>query len=199
MHETSTPTTTRPPPLRLLPLPPSVPARCGTAFVALADGARCGRPAAAWHLGGQAAFAGWRTAALGAGVLASGALATVMLLRGTLAGPGPASAGEAADGAPGSSPFAFLRVGAIWMGFFFFLASTLGFGALQNFGPSVLKNIYGLALTAAASALSLYLLGGAAGISIGGFLAARYQAHERVVAGLRVPAAPRALAPPRRR
>src|SRR5205085_4107472 len=53
-----------------------------------------------------------------------------------------------------------------------------------NFAPSVLNHLYGLPLTAGASALTLYLLGGAAGIAAGGFLAARYEAHERVVAGL---------------
>jgi len=170
------------------------PARLGHAFSAHGLAGNVGWAAAPVFMAGLAAFAGWRTAALSAGVLAAVALATVVLFRGTLAGPGPASASEAGDGAPGSSPFAFLRVGAIWMCFFFFLASTLGFGALQNFGPSLLKNIYGLPLTAAASALSLYLLGGAAGISIGGFLAARYQAHERVVAVLLVAAALMALA-----
>jgi MFS family permease len=85
-------------------------------------------------------------------------------------------------------------MGAVWMCFFFFLASTTGFGALQNFAPSVLNNVYGLPLTVAASALTLYLLGGAAGISVGGFLAARYQSHERVVAVLLVTAALMALA-----
>jgi predicted MFS family arabinose efflux permease len=143
---------------------------------------------------GLAALAGWRTAALGAGGLAVVALASVVLFRGMLAGPAPVSPGPAADGAPRTSPFAFLRLGAIWMCFFFFLTSTLGFGALQNFAPSVLKNVYGLPLTAAASALSLYLLGGAAGISVGGFLAARYRAHERVVAVLLAAAALLALA-----
>src|SRR5207237_10916598 len=95
--------------------------------------------------------------------------------------PAPARGG-ALDTA--GSPFAFLRVSAIWMCFLFFLASMLGFGALQNFAPSVLKNVYGLPLTAAASALSVFLLGRAGGITVGGFLAARYEARERVVAVL---------------
>jgi sugar phosphate permease len=69
----------------------------------------------------------------------------------------------------------------------------MGFGALQNFGPTVLKAVYGLSLGTAASALTLYLLGGAAGIVAGGFLAASVQAHERVVAALLVAAALLAL------
>jgi MFS family permease len=80
------------------------------------------------------------------------------------------------------------------MCFLFFLSSTLGFGALQNFAPSVLKSVYGLSLPVAASALTSYLLAGAAGIALGGFLATRYQAHERLVAVLLVAAALLALA-----
>jgi len=79
------------------------------------------------------------------------------------------------------------------MCFVYFLCSMLGFGALQNFAPSLLRNVYGLELSAAASAFSLFLLGGAAGIAAGGFLAARYEAHERVVAVLLVAAATLAL------
>jgi predicted MFS family arabinose efflux permease len=118
----------------------------------------------------------------------------VVLLRGMLAAPAKAHLREPGDGGARDSRFAFLGAGAVWMCFFFFLASTMGFGALQNFAPSLLKNFYGLPLTAAASALTLYLLGGAAGIAVGGFLAARYQAHERVVAVLLVAAALMALA-----
>jgi MFS family permease len=75
------------------------------------------------------------------------------------------------------------------MCFCFFLLSTAGLSTLQNFAPSVLNHLYGLPLTAGASSLALYLLGGAAGIAVGGFLAARYEAHERVVAALLVVAA----------
>ena len=75
------------------------------------------------------------------------------------------------------------------MCFLFFLTSIIGLGALQNFAPSVLGHVYGLPLTAAASALTAYLLGGAAGILAGGFLAVRSEAHERIVAGLLLVAA----------
>ncbi len=73
-------------------------------------------------------------------------------------------------------------------------ATTMGFGALQNFAPSVLKSFYGLTLPAAASALTFYLLGGAAGIAVGGFLAARYRAHEKLIAVLLVASAAMAAA-----
>jgi MFS family permease len=170
------------------------PARLGHAFSAHGVAGNIGWAAAPVFMAGIAIAAGWRTAALAAAALGLFAFTSVLLLRGHLAAPAPAHAASAVDGPQRSRPFAFLRVGAVWMCFFFFLASTMGLSALQNFAPSVLNSIYGLPLTAAASALTVYLLGGAAGIAIGGFLAARYEAHERVVAVLLVTAAFMALA-----
>jgi MFS family permease len=168
------------------------PPRLGHAFSAHGLAGNVGWAAAPVCMAGIATLAGWRTAALAAGGLAVVALSSLVLLRGILDAPSPAHEREAAV-LPRDSRFAFLGVSAIWMCFFFFLASTMGLGALQNFAPSVLNHVYGLPLTAAASALTLYLLGGAAGIAVGGFLAARYQAHERVVAALLITAALMAL------
>ena len=167
--------------------------RLGYAFSVHGLAGNIGWAAAPVLMTGIAAVAGWRNAALAAAALGLVALTSMVLLRGSLGAPAPAQARAAAGDGPRSSPFAFLRVSAVWMCFFFFLASIIGFGALQNFAPSVLNHVYGLPLTAAASALTLYLLGGAAGIVAGGFLAARYQAHERVVAALLVTAALMAL------
>ncbi len=167
--------------------------RLGHAFSAHGLAGNLGWAAGPVVMTGIAASMGWRAAAFAASALAVVALAAVVLLRGIMAGPARSREREGADGTPAASPFAFLGVSAVWMCFLFFFASTAGFGALQNFGPSVLRNVYGLSLTAAASALTLYLLGGAVGIAMGGFLAARTQAHERIVALLLVAAALMAL------
>jgi MFS transporter, FSR family, fosmidomycin resistance protein len=169
-------------------------ARLGPAFSAHGLSGNLGWAAAPVLMTGIAGVAGWRAAAFAAAGLAAVALAALVLLREALAGPARGAHDEAADGSPRGSPFAFLSAGAIWMCFFFFLASTMGFGALQNFGPSVLKSVYDLSISSAASALTLYMLGGAAGIALGGFLAARYRAHERLVAVFLVAAALLALA-----
>jgi MFS family permease len=57
----------------------------------------------------------------------------------------------------------------------------LALGALQSFSPTLLNKIYGLSLAAATSCLTAYLLGGAVGIVIGGFLAGRGGSHDRVI------------------
>lgn len=170
------------------------PGRLGHAFSAHGLAGNLGWAAAPVCMTGLAALAGWRTAALAAAALAATSLASLVVLRAIVTGPTAAGARESA-GASGDreSRLAFLGVGPVWMCFFFFVASTMGLGALQNFGPSVLKSVYGLPLTVAASALTFYLLGGAGGIAVGGFLAARYEAHERLVAALLVAAAVLAL------
>jgi len=168
-------------------------ARLGHAFSAHGVAGNVGWALAPVLMAGIASTAGWRSAALGAAVLGLMTLASVVFLRGLLSTPSPAEAAGAGRVPDRGSPFAFLRIGAVWMCFFFFLASTTGVSALQNFAPSVLNHVYGLPLTAAASALTIYLLGGAAGIAAGGFLAAKVEAHERVVAVLLAGAAILAL------
>jgi MFS transporter, FSR family, fosmidomycin resistance protein len=168
------------------------PARLGHAFSAHGLAGNIGWAAAPVLMAGIAMAASWRIAALVAASLGIVALGSVVVLRGTLTPPASTHA-QAADAPAPSSPFAFLRVSAVWMCFLFFFASMMGLSALQNFAPSVLGHVYGLPITAAASALTIYLLGGAAGIAAGGFLAARYEAHERVVAVFLISAALLAL------
>jgi MFS transporter, FSR family, fosmidomycin resistance protein len=163
--------------------------RLGHAFSAHGLAGNLGWAAAPVCMTGIAAFAGWRSAALAAGVLAIAALSSLVIFRAVLAAPAAMAGREGRDAPVRESRFAFLGVGAVWMCFAFFVASTISLGALQNFGPSTLKAVYGLPLAAGASALTFFLLGGAAGIAAGGVLAARYQAHERIVAGLLVGAA----------
>jgi MFS family permease len=92
----------------------------------------------------------------------------------------PARAASGSAQAAGS-PLAFLSVRPVWLCFGFFFLITCAFGAVQNFATPVLQHLYGLSLAVAASSLSLYLLGGAGGILLGGFLA-RQGGHEKIIA-----------------
>src|SRR2546428_13637013 len=156
------------------------PARLAHAFSAHGVAGNIGWAAAPVCMAGIATAAGWRFAAMAAASLGIVALGCVVLLRGSLAAPASTHSHAGADAPAAGSPVAFLRVGAVWMCFVFFFASMMGLSGLQNFAPSVLNHVYGLPLTAAASALTVFLLGGAMGIAAGGFLAARFEAHERV-------------------
>ena len=75
-----------------------------------------------------------------------------------------------------------LRQPMVWAAFAFFFFATFGFGALQNFAPSLLRELFDLSLGAATSALSIYLIGSACGLLYGGFLAKPGNAHEGYVA-----------------
>ena len=75
-----------------------------------------------------------------------------------------------------------LRQPMVWAAFLFFFFATFGFGALQNFAPSLLNTVFNLSLAAATSALSIYLVGSACGLVLGGFLAKPGNQHEGYVA-----------------
>jgi predicted MFS family arabinose efflux permease len=81
-----------------------------------------------------------------------------------------------------TSQFAFLGSTAVWLCFAFFFLSTAAFGVLQNYGPTTLRQVYGLSLTSASIGLTTYLLGSACGMVFGGFVATRYSNSDRVVA-----------------
>lgn len=76
-----------------------------------------------------------------------------------------------------------LRIPMIWFAFAFFLFATLGFGALQNFAPSLFRELFNLSIQEATSAFSIYLIGSSAGLILGGFLAKPGNRHELYVLG----------------
>jgi len=131
-------------------------------------------------LSGLAVTFGWRAAAFSASGVALLAIVVIFLRRATLHEPPlhaePTAAGEA------PSIFAFLYSPAVWMCFLFFFLTTSAFGALQNFAPSALQHLYDFSISSSASALTVFLLGGAGGIFVGGFLASGSDAHDRVIA-----------------
>jgi MFS transporter, FSR family, fosmidomycin resistance protein len=127
-----------------------------------------------------AANMGWRAACVGASVVGFLALAFLLSRRGLLDDSSRHVPHIAARREGGS--FAFLGVGIVWMCFAFFLISVMAFGALQNFAPPLLERTYGVSLAFATSALTAYLLGGAAGTATGGFFAARDEHEDRRVA-----------------
>ena len=141
-----------------------------------------GWAAAPLFMTGLSSFAGWRLAAFAAGGLALLALALFLLLRGVLDDEDEVRGGEASGAAPsGASTLVVLRSPSVLLCFTFFFLATAAFGAIQNFSAAVLKSVYGLSLATAASCLSAYLLGGAVGTAIGGFMAVG-RAQDRVIA-----------------
>ncbi|HWH42224.1 MAG TPA: MFS transporter [Usitatibacter sp.] len=119
----------------------------------------------------------WRAATFSAGLVGLVALSFLVLNRNVIA---DTSAGVDRARRGGGS-FSFLRVGAVWLCFGFFLVAVMAFGGLQNFAAPVFERAYGVSLAVAASGLTAYLLGSAAGTGTGGFFT-RGERQERLVA-----------------
>ena len=135
---------------------------------------------------GIATASGWRNATLAASLVALLALALLFWRREALADP-VCEHKEKSDH-PAGSLFDFLRVRAVWLCFLFFLLITAAFGAIQNFASPILQALYGLSITTAATALSAYLLGGAGGILLGGFLAKKNDQESLITLALGIAA-----------
>lgn len=154
-------------------------ARLGHAFSIHGLSGNLGWAVAPAFMTSMATLFHWRVAALAAAGVALLALAILFSRRHLLSDPAGIGPVRRGDGGP---TFAFLGVGAVWLCFGFFFFTTMAFGAFQNFGTPVLQHVYGLTLAAAATGLTVFLLGGAAGMAVGGFLAGQGPAHDRRIA-----------------
>ncbi|MDP1733866.1 MAG: MFS transporter [Sulfuritalea sp.] len=169
------------------------PARLGYAFSVHGLSGNLGWAIGATISGMALAGAGWRAAGVAATLMALCSVAALHMARPLLDddvakvpdGTHSAGAGATAMG----QTFGFLGLPVIWLTFMFFLLVTAAFGGLQSFSVPVLGGIYGISAAAAVAALTGYLLGSAAGMVVGGFVAVRVHAHERTVGAALVGAA----------
>lgn len=126
------------------------------------------------------AYFGWRAALVTVGGLG---LAMVVVL----ASQGGAF-GSVRGGARGKSAVADARVlltGPILSAFAYFAFIATALIGVQTFGVTALVRVYETPMAVATAALTAFLLGGAAGILVGGFLADRTSRHDVVaVSGL---------------
>ena len=166
------------------------PARLGYAFSVHGLCGNLGWAMGAAISGTALAWAGWRAAGMVAALLALFSLVALQIARPLLDDDVARVARDAARRAgTAEATFGFLGTSVIWLAFMFFLLITAAFGGLQSFSAPVLGGIYGLSPAAGVAALTAYLLGSAAGMVVGGFVAARVYAHERAVGGALMAAA----------
>lgn len=162
------------------------PTRLGHAFSVHGLSGNLGWAMGAAISGTALAWAGWRGAGLAAALVALATVAALGVAR-------PLLDDEQPEVGAGTTPnrrlFDFLGLPAIWLAFCFFLFITAAFSGLQNFSVPVLGGLYGISTTAAVAALTGYLLGAAAGMVAGGFVAVRVHTHDRTVGAALVGAA----------
>ena len=78
-------------------------------------------------------------------------------------------------------PMAFLRLPTVWLCFAFFFFSTAALSAVQGFASPALGLLYGLPAAATAYIVTGFMLCGAAGMVVGGFLVHRVAQLERTI------------------
>jgi len=161
----------------------SVP-RLGHAFSVHGLTGTLGWAVAPVFLAGIASVSSWRVALLAAAVLAFTVLTVLIAFRHLL---DPREVGDAVPGsvkkkAAGGGILDFMKVPAVWMCFAFFFISAISFGGIQSFAATALRELYEIPLTYATACITAYMLASAGGIVVGGFLAARFQQHDKVIA-----------------
>jgi len=160
--------------------------RLGHAFSVHGISGNLGWAAAPVFLTGLTALTGsWRLAAAGA---AAWALIVIVVLwtqrdavddslgawnHGAQAANRPSAAAE--------HPMAFLRLPSVWLCFSFFFWSTCALSAIQSFSSPALQQLYGLPLGITSFVVTGFMLCGAVGMVVGGFLAARADRLERLI------------------
>jgi len=127
----------------------------------------------------------WRLAGLGAAAWALAVLAVMALNREALDDRqgDAAPAARAATGATARAehPMAFLKLPSVWLCFAFFFWSTCSLSAIQSFAGPALEQLYAIPLPLAAMVVTGYMLCGAAGMVVGGFLVGRVQRLEKII------------------
>ncbi|MGH6646509.1 MFS transporter [Aquabacterium sp.] len=165
--------------------------RLGHAFSVHGISGNLGWALAPVFLIGISTWAGdWRTAYLATALVGVLVLALLLLNRDAIddregswghehAAPAP---GKAVVSAQLEHPMAFLKLPSVWLCFSFFFWTTAAMSAIQSFASPALSTIYGLPVSVTAFVVTGYMLCGAVGMVIGGFLVARVVRLERTIA-----------------
>lgn len=164
------------------------PARLGHGFSVHGISGNLGWATAPVFMAGIATATGsWRMACLSGAALALVVLAIMVWNRDALDDRQGSWAHQAPKGTAGGGaaaaehPMAFLRLPAVWLCFSFFFWSTCSLSAIQSFAGPALQRLYGLPLSLTAMVVTGYMLCGALGMVIGGFLVGRVARLEKTI------------------
>lgn len=152
--------------------------RLGHAFSAHGLTGNLGWAAAPVFFATLTALSNWRTAYLAAALLYGGVLALMWLQRDKLE---TQAVMHHAD-TPAEHSMAFMKLPVVWWCFAFFLLSTMTLAVVQSFSASILQALHGISFESATLTLTAYMLCGALGMFVGGFVAAKSRHSDRVVA-----------------
>lgn len=154
--------------------------RLGYAFSAHGLTGNLGWAAAPVFFASLGVAIGWRQAYVAAALMYVAILLLLVAQRDKLSTevvPRPAKSDVHAE-----HDMAFMKLPVVWWCFGFFLLSTMTLAVVQSFSVSILKAMHGISFEAATLTLTAYMLCGAVGMFIGGFIASKVANSDRVVA-----------------
>ena len=152
--------------------------RLGYAFSAHGLTGNLGWATAPLFFAGISSAFNWRTAYLAAALMYVGILLLMVLQRDKI----KTQIAVVHPDQPLEHSMAFMKLPVVWWCFGFFLLSTMTLAVVQSFSVSILRAMHGVSVEAATLTLSAYMLCGALGILVGGFVATRAASSDRVVA-----------------
>jgi FSR family fosmidomycin resistance protein-like MFS transporter len=152
--------------------------RLGHAFSVHGLTGNLGWAAAPVFFAGISALSHWRTAYVAAALLYVCILLMMVWQRDKLLTHAVAHHPDT----PAEHSMAFMRLPVVWWCFAFFLLSTMTLAVVQSFAVSILKAMHGISFEAATLTITAYMLCGALGMLVGGFVASRSRHSDRVVA-----------------
>jgi MFS family permease len=159
--------------------------RLGHAFGAHGLTGNLGWALAPVFFAGITALSSWRTAYVAAALLYVAVLTLMWFNRDKLL----THAVQHTPDMPAEHSMAFMKLPVVWWCFGFFLLSTMTLAVVQSFSVSILKAMHGISFESATFTLTAYMLCGAVGMFVGGFVAAKSQHSDRVVASAMAAAA----------
>ena len=123
----------------------------------------------------------WRVALMAAGTLAFVVLALQLLNRDKLVLTEAAPSKDTNGVKTQDNSLSFLKIPAVWMCFTFFFWYAGVLSVIQTFAPEAARQLHDVPMALVAMCLTIYMLGSASGMVLGGFLAADATHCERIV------------------
>ena len=154
--------------------------RLGYAFSAHGLTGNLGWAVAPVFMVGISSMYDWRTAYLAAACVFLGILALLVWKSDAIQ---THSADRKTDDPHAVHSLAFLKIPVVWWCFAFFFLSTMTLAVVQTFSVSILQAMHHVSFEAATLTLTAYMLCAAAGMFLGGFVAARWPLHSDRVVG----------------
>jgi len=151
--------------------------RLGYAYSAHGMAGSLGYASAPIFTGSVGAVFGWHVALYAASTIGLGILLLLLLNISRLG-----SVREGTVRQESTSDFRVLLTGPVLLCFVYFAVYAAGLVGLQSFSVTAMTVQFGVSTALASSALTAYMIGSAAGIFAGGFIAARVPRHDIVAA-----------------